>query len=228
MPRCTVSLIKKIIHAATVLPFSSSLLYSATFRNGFRFVKHRKKAHDLNEPNTLFTNNPVPDESSHHPSAHQHHQKKGGASATQPTKGVVINSKKFPPCVPTFPLSSLIISPIDTPSVGCVYFSREIIGLLSSPHGWVCPARPSSQESATMGNACCACEFFVERGVESKFPLVTPAGRRSHCVPVVVRIIFAIPSISASETYTSFWPSVSVRRDCHPPPQACLSLSVPI
>jgi len=59
MPRYTVSLKKKLYTRRNRLPLPfPSFLYSATFRNGSRFVKHRKKTHDLNETNAVFAKNP--------------------------------------------------------------------------------------------------------------------------------------------------------------------------
>jgi len=95
MPRYTVSLKKNYTRAATRLPLPfPSFLYSATFRNGSRFVKHRKKTHDLNETNAVFAKNP------NRVTIHQlikHHQKKVGLCHPTLPNRVVINSKFYSP-----------------------------------------------------------------------------------------------------------------------------------
>ena len=109
-----------------------------------------------------------------------------------------------------FPFRHLSFSPIDTPSVGCVYFSREIIGL-PSPHtdGFARPVRRHRVRS----HVCCACEFSVEWN--RNFHLYPCRSQ----VPLLFLLLFVLyllsHPISASETYTSFWSSVSVERDCH-------------
>jgi len=89
-----------------------------------------------------------------------------------------------------------------------------------TPHGWVCPARPSSQGPQSWVNAgvlCCACELSLWSGIE--ISTCTPAGRSPHCCSCCCScsyyICHPIPS-PPFETYTSFWSSVSVGRDCYP------------
>ena len=121
MPRYTVSL-KKIICAATVLPllFYSLFRYISVMASALSNTRKKTSWFVFAEKNRV---SPRIESSSHHPSAHHHISiiKKGEPLPPDPTKGVVINSKKFhPPCVANF---SPFVTYHSTPSVGCVYFS---------------------------------------------------------------------------------------------------------